>query len=141
MLRSVVLDRHDLIAGWVAARTGYVPGGQFHAIGLLASDGFTQRIIAGVVFDNWRGYDVTGHIACDTTVNRAFLREIHRYPYCDLGVRRITATCRSDNEEAIDFMRRIGFIEEGRIRGGMPDGSDRLILGQLKEHAKWLALR
>ena len=53
MLRSVVLDRHDLIAGWVAARTGYVPGGQFHAIGLLASDGFTQRIIAGVVFDNW----------------------------------------------------------------------------------------
>lgn len=141
MSAALLLDRHDLVSGWVAAKTGYLPGGKYWAVGLIESDGFTQRIVAGCVFDNWRGHDITGHIACDVPVTRPFLHAIHDLPYRVLGVRRITATVRADNAASMEFLRRVGFKHEGTIRAGYPDGSDRFIFGQLKENAKWLASR
>lgn len=141
-MKVVVSDKPDFVAGWVAARTGYMPGGKYFAIGLIETDGNTQTLIAGCVFDNWRGHDVVGHIAADRPLSREFIAEIHAFPFYGLGVDRITACTKHGNLPSQDFLKRLGFQLEGVIRRGYPDGEDKLVFGQLREDAqKWLTLK
>ena len=98
------------------------------------------RIVAAVVFDQFYWPSICGHIASDGSrawASREFLHAMFDYPFRQLKCVRITAPVAEDNSDAIRFLVRLGFKEEGRLRRALPDGRDRLIYGILKEECKW----
>lgn len=100
------------------------------------------RIVAAVVFDQFYWPSICGHIASDgsrTWASRDFLRAMFDYPFRQLQCSRITAPVADGNGDAIRFLVRLGFKEEGRLRRALPGGRDRLIYGILKEDCKWVS--
>ena len=65
-----------------------------------------------------------------------FLRLLHDYIFNQLGCRRVTSLIDESNEVALKQAKRVGFVEEGRLRKGAEDG-DVLVFGMLKEDFKY----
>lgn len=78
------------------------------------------RSIAG--FANWRGYDVEVYLTTTGSISRAFLRRIAHYAFSELRVKFVRCQSAADHTEWLDQLRRMGFVEEGRQRGGF-DGT------------------
>jgi RimJ/RimL family protein N-acetyltransferase len=133
-----ILANSEAVAGWLAERcmffritTPYV------AIGLLDDAG---QLVAGVVYDNFIRYSIDAHVAAEGKPwTRFFLRECFRYPFGQLGVRRITAKVASWNLASQEFVERLGFQHEGTVRELMPDGSDCLVYGMLRRECRWIS--
>jgi RimJ/RimL family protein N-acetyltransferase len=139
-MRFILAGKDELVTQWVTERIkDFSVSGKGHsAIGLMDGDG---QILAGVVYDMFRGYDVQMHIA--TTKDRkwmtkTFLHECFRYPFLQLGVKRVTGLVPASNEDARRFDEHLGFKLEGRVRLGCPDGDDLLIYGMLKDECRWI---
>jgi hypothetical protein len=141
-MKIIVDDRPEFTAGWVSARTGYVPGGAFWSAGLMESDGAHQKLVAGVVFDNLHGTNIHGHVAADAPLTKAFIRDCLHAPFIqNHTINSITACARSDNEASLRFLKRLGLEEIGCVRGYY-GGADKVIFVQYRETAqKWLNLK
>lgn len=70
-------------------------------------------------------------------LNRTILRAIFRYPFEQLGCHRVTARVMADNQHAIDFDEKIGFVREGTMRQAR-NGTDVHIYGMLKTECRWI---
>lgn len=91
-----------------------------------------------VGFDNFLNKSsIEMYVAGGGGITRRFLRECFRYAFETCGVDRVTAQVDEDNEKALDLDRRLGFVDEGRIRKGK-DGKDILILGMLRDECRWI---
>lgn len=107
------------VGHWVAAQTD---GGFFaersQAIGLLRDD----KLIAGVIYENWNGRSVVCHIAITGQINRSFLRMICGYAFEGLGADKVIGPISSSNLKSIKVAKTLGFIEEARITNAAPSG-------------------
>lgn len=142
-MRFILAGHDELVAGWVCERVKDLQLSRFGytAIGLMDDGG---AIVAGVVYDMFRGYDVQMHVAAVSDkrwLNKTFLTEAFRYPFEQLGVKRVTGLVAASNREAQRFDEHLGFKLEGIVRQGMPDGDDLMIYGLLKSECRWLRQR
>lgn len=64
------------------------------------------------------------------------MRELARYCYVTLGVRRVTAKTRKDNWKARRALKAIGFREEGKLRDYWPDGHPAIVYGMTAREQK-----
>ena len=107
------------IGHWVAKR---VEGGYFEerseAIG-LCKDG---EIVAGVIYENWNRKSIWCHIAIEGRMTSAYLAAIFDYPFNVCQVDKIIVPVGSENDESLRLVKKMGFVEEGRIKDGRPDG-------------------
>lgn len=97
-----------------------------------------SRLSAVVVYDCFSACDCSMHIASDGSrrwLTREFLAEAFAYPFLQLGLRRVTAKVASKNLDALEFDRRLGFLDEGLCREAMPD-DDIVILGMLRRDCR-----
>lgn len=65
-----------------------------------------------------------------------FCRAMFSYAFHILKCRRITASIAADNSACLRLARRVGFREEGHLRGF--DFGDLKMFGMLKEECKWV---
>lgn len=108
---------HDAaVAEWVAARIPHVGAAGFGpcvAVGIARGD----AMAAGVVWHDWQPesgtIQMSGAAETPRWASRGILREIGRYPFGQLGARKVWATTPHTNERAIRFMLGIGFRREG----------------------------
>ncbi len=109
--------------------------GECSAIGIA----YKQKLIAGVVFNNYFGRDIQASIAATAPhwASRRTLAAIFNYPFRQLGCARITAQTRHDNLAANCMLQRLGFRPEGRLRAWYEDG-DAEIYGMLSSECRWL---
>jgi RimJ/RimL family protein N-acetyltransferase len=71
---------------------------------------------------------------------KSVIAALLKYPFLQLGCRRVTTYTASKNERALRFNRGIGFKQEGVMRWGYGD-DDCVIMGLLREEAdRWLQL-
>ena len=97
--------------------------------GLLVIDG--DDVPHGAVllngFHRGMNVDVTaiGH-GCWTV---GVMRDLARYVFIRLGVRRITGKVRKDNRKARKALRALGFREEGKLRDYFQDGCPAIVYG------------
>lgn len=137
----MILAGHDKeVAEWVATKLPHfhIAPDHYRALGLLAPGG---QLVAGVVYDNFRGHDLHMHIAAvegRRWLRREFLYEGFRYPFEQLGCERLTGLVASRNIEAQRFDEKLGFVLEGRLRQWLPDGDDLLVYGMLKSECRFL---
>lgn len=143
---SLVFDRKDDVADWVARRLPYfgsITGfGEFTAIG-IEQDG---EAIAGVVYHHFRpgqyGHDIQLSMAADSPewARRGIIRALLRYPFVQLGCVRITTLTAKSNDRALRFNEGLGFKYEGALRKGADGRDDLIVRGLLREDAeRWLA--
>lgn len=102
-----------------------------------------MTILAAVIYEDYTGRGISMHVAAEDGkrwLNRAFLRAAFNYPFNELKVDRVTGLVPDSNEAAKKFDEHLGFIREGRIRGGSEDGSDMIVYGMLRKECRFLEM-
>lgn len=129
----LILTDAEVIGPWVADRAGWTwTPGRGTAIGLV-----TDRILAGVVYEDWSGTNVVCHIAAQRLTPK-YMRVIFYYPFVQLACRRITAPVVSSNTAARQFVEKLGFEVEATLDQAHRSG-DLIIYRMWKEQCKWLS--
>lgn len=140
-MKRIVWDQPERIMRFVADRTGEESYGQDYTALGLERDG---ELVAGVLFTNYTRAAILMHVASDGSrhwMTPAFLSASFRYPFVQLGCRRVTGLVRLDNERAQHFDEHLGFRREGVLREGATDGCDLVLYGMLKSECRFLQER
>lgn len=138
----LVYGRDAEVAEWVAAHwTAPIAFNGCRAIGVAEPDGpESARLIAGIVYTDHShdGANLDMSIASISPrwCTRPVLGALFAYPFELLHVRRVTAITGRKNRVARDFLKRLGFREEGIARHGFAR-DDAVIHGMLKSECRW----
>ena len=132
----LIFGQDDFIKGWVAKRTNVSSFGPAATIGI--ADG--NRLIAGVVYSNFREGNIEASIAADHPgwCRRGVLRALMSYPFDQLQCRRITCLIPSTHVKSLRLCRGLGFKIEGLCREGFGPGVDAIVMGLLRRECRWL---
>jgi hypothetical protein len=100
----------------------------------------TGGLVAGVVFNNYRKYDIQLTAVSEDTrwLTKNVLREIFSYPYIQLGCERTTAVTGRKNFRTRKLLEGLGYKLEGVARKGLDGRQDAICYGMLKSECKWL---
>lgn len=137
---------HKFVADWVALQIDPnfdVPQSGYTAIGVIDKpfrDG--GQLIGGCVYTNYRSTDIEIWVAGVHNFNWVTpynFRVCFRYPFYQLGCRRVTALTKRKAKRTRELLKRMKFHEEGCLRKFYPDGQDAFVYGLLKEdyEANW----
>lgn len=103
----------------------------------LNSDG---SISAVVVFNDFRTHNCEMSVASDGKsiwATRDFLGVCYRYAFKQMELRRVTAVVQDDNDASLVMCRKLGHVEEGRLKNWFGD-HDGVVMRMLREECKWL---
>lgn len=97
------------------------------------------RLLGGVIFQGYKRASIGIHAAGFDThwLDRDMIWIAFAYPFDQLGVTKLFGQIPSDNRKALDFNRKLGFIEEVRISGVYPD-ADLIVMSMTREQCRWL---
>lgn len=98
------------------------------------------KIVAAVVYTNFSGSDIWMHCAIDCKgkwLTRGALKAAFRYPFVQLGCRRVTGLVAARNKASLHWMKRVGFTYEGLRRDALPD-DDEIMFGMPRRECRWL---
>lgn len=113
-------------------------GDNFAAL-VLERDG---EIIAAAFFDRYHPRaSIDMHIAGSPGrrwLTRDFLAASFRYPFVQLGVRRVGANVAANNSNALRFAKHLGFTLEGLSRDEWAAGIDVVRFGMKKSECRYL---
>ena len=129
----------SLIAGipvvsWIVGRGEcFAPGSGATGLGWV-KDG---KIVAGVMYEEFTEASIHATIVAEVPMVKGFVHKIFDYPFNQLGVEKIIVQVNSANKKSLELAYRLGFDEEGCIKGAYLDG-DRIILTMTKDECKWL---
>lgn len=122
-------DQNDKLAILIANRLG---AGNFQPCQCLAMmDG--DKLAGAVVYFCYRHPSIEVAIFSDDprwALNRDMVAEIIAYPFVQLGCKRITAMVDKHNKRSRKMVKRLGFVEEGKLREA-GDKGDVFIYGLL----------
>jgi len=98
-----------------------------------------DKLVAGVVYEEFTEASIHATIVIKhgTVMTKRFFHKIFDYPFNQLGVDKIIVQANTANVESVHLAKRLGFTEEGMIKGAYLDG-DRIILTMTKDECKWL---
>lgn len=139
----ILAGKRDLVAAYVASRIRhqepFVTG--YEAIGAVDKDG---RLIGGFVYSELRGFaEGGGSVAICAAGERDWLSRgnlkvfLGSYPFGQLGCHRIQAMVSKSNRRARYVIERLGFKNEGTVRGGHGPGRDAILYGLLAHESIW----
>ena len=134
---NLTFGRDAEVARWVGERIGIDDFGPCAAIGVV-DDGAP---VAGIVYSGWR--DRPGALEMSIAASsprwcrRWVLEAAFRYPFEQLGARRVQATIRRGNRTARRFVERLGFRYEGMAREAWPTGEDAALYSMLRRECRW----
>lgn len=135
----IVADRNNVITHWVCRglKTDSAWVKNYRTLGVMKGD----RLLAGLIFHDvrygqdvwWTIYSIDKHW-CSKRIIKAFMREAFEVMKC----RRINLLVNPENTACLNFVTRLGFKIEGRLRAFREDGKDCCLLGLLKSENKYL---
>jgi len=124
---------------WVGSMTGHEYPGNATAIGYERNG----QIVQGVVFTDYSGANIQGHIACapGRSFFPTFIAAIMDYPFVQLGCRRVTIFVAGRNVRSRSLVLRLGAVQEGVLADALDD-DDLIVYGLLRRNAQhWLTAR
>ena len=98
------------------------------------------EFVAGVIYENWNRRTITCHIAIAGRMTPRYLAIIFDYPFNVCDVKKIIVPVDSTNSKSVNLVKKMGFIEEARIKDGMADG-DMILYTLAKNDCKYLGER
>lgn len=133
----IVFDQHPVYRAWAMER---LPNVHCWPQGVTTLADVREGVIKGVVvYSDYTPTNVNMSIVIEGAhcMSRAGIRAVFRYPFLQLGVKRITGLIAESNARSRKNALNFGFIEEGRLRQFLPD-EDVIVYGLLKADCKWL---
>lgn len=134
----------DLLA-WCAAHLS--PGASFQVGSVAMGVARDNELLAVAAFDNFRRSPAGKPLSIECSIaavsprwmTKGTIRAILQYPFCQLGVQRLTALVQEKNERSVKMLNGLGFVREGYVRASVEDGSGIYVTGMLREEARrWL---
>lgn len=110
--------------------------GPHEAIGLERNG----QLIAGTVYDHYTISNVNMSFAAmpgRQWLTRTYLQAMFRYPFVQLGVRRVTGLIASKNVDSLRFAAHLGATVDGVMKDALPD-DDLVIMGILRARCKYV---
>ena len=124
------------VKAWAGGLFGVTFREPSFALGVLNGHG---KLVGAVIYNNYEAANVEMSIVGPRRAfYRGVCREIFSYAFDELGVSRVTLTCRERYPEIIDKARRWGWKIEGRMRDYYGPGDHAIILGMLREECRFL---
>ena len=130
----IVVDRQQELADWIGQKTNgiYSPiTGRF--IGLELNG----KLSAVTAFTDYNGSSIQMHVAIDPRINKEYTQFCFRYPFNQLGVKKVIGLVESNNAKALRFDKHLGFIEEYVVKDAGRHG-DIHILSMTREQCRFL---
>lgn len=128
---------HDAaLAKWAGDRIGVTDFGPCRAIGVIRRG----EIAAVAVFSQYRppNIEISFVVEDPRWATPQAVRAIMRYPFAQLGCKRMTAITEATNQRARAFLARLGFQLEGIHPDALPTG-DAATYGLLRDAAsRWI---
>lgn len=109
----------------------------YKALGVIANG----NLVAGIVYHNYHEnllIEMSIFSIDPSWCTRHNLKILFSYPFAQLRLERVQATCAASNRGVQTFLERIGFSEEGYHPKAHFDGTDAISYGMLKQNCKWL---
>jgi hypothetical protein len=136
---SILIGADALVGEMVKSRIPHMRGqsfGDHTTLGVVRQG----RLLGGVVYYGYRGFDIQIAVAFDSKgwALPGTLRALLAYPFDQLGCERITAVTSKRNKAARKILAKVGFRLEGVIRRGLDGMHDGCVYGLLKHECKWL---
>lgn len=128
---------NESVGHWVAEKLG---SGYFaarsNAIGLMKDN----KLIAGVIYENWNRRSIMCHIVVEGRLTRLYVGAIFNYAFNVCNVEKIIVPVESHNLKSIKLIENMGFTEEGRIKDSQPNG-DIILYTMVKGDCRFLGDR
>ena len=120
--KTLVLDQHERVAQWVAARAGCSAHAWAGYVCLGLED--AGELVAGVVMESFTGRSANMHVAGvgRNWLNRNMLQTCFIYAFDHLGLQRLTGLVPASNTAALAFDLHLGFRHEYTLVDGAKDG-------------------
>lgn len=136
---SLVLDDKEWCLAFVAEQIGDViaPDRWYEAIGFERGG----ELVVAVIFTLMTEVDIVMHVAAkkgSRWCTRDFLGAAFRYPFEQLGLKRVTGFVPADNVDALKLNEHVGFVREGLLRQGAENGHDMIVMGMLRRECRYL---
>lgn len=139
----ILAGHRERVAQWVVSRIRHQEAfvTSYEALGAIDKAG---NIIGGFVYCEHRSCLGGGSIAICAAGERDWLSRsnlkvfLGDYPFRQLGCHRVQAMVSKTNKHARNVIERLGFKNEGLIRGGISPGKDSILYGLLREESRWL---
>jgi RimJ/RimL family protein N-acetyltransferase len=98
------------VCGWLNRRVGLPWSSDLRTIGVMRADG---TLAAAVGFNSWTHEGCWMHVAFDGahSMTRKLMRAAFAYPFRECGKSAVYALPYKDNDEALQFIPRMGFKE------------------------------
>jgi len=131
----IVVGQDKRVGDWVSARTGGSGFVEGSAIGYERNG----ALVAGVIVDHFNGASACLHVAGDgkNWLTREFLYCVFDYAFRQLNLNVVMGLVPSWNTQALRFDKHLGFVEQCRIPGAVPNG-DLVILTMTREQCRWI---
>ncbi len=115
----MILCDKSIVGPWIAFQANMIwrPEGS-ETIGLVRNG----NVVAGVWYEDYNRQSVVAHIAIAERLTPWFLHVIFHYPFIRMGVQKIVAPVLADNELSVHLVKKMGFIEEARLKDVHPTG-------------------
>lgn len=120
-----------------AARTQFTHGDQ--VVSRVTHQG---NLMGGVIYQDYTCASICMHVAgfVPNWLCRDLLWVAFSYPFKQLGCRKILVGIPESNLKSLEFVTKLGFNRECRIRDVYPDG-DMIVSSMYREECRWLDLR
>jgi hypothetical protein len=129
----------QMVGQYVAEKAGceFAPG-MYTAFAVMDEN---HEFVAGVVFSNYRKWDIEMSVASETPLawRPNVLRALYAYVFEQLGCVRCTSITTRSNRKARGFLERLGFQLEGNLRSSYDGRRDALVYGLLRAECRFLA--
>lgn len=135
------------VVRWIAERTG-----EFGNYGASVGIGIERltpdpdptlckpELIGGVVFYDWNGVNInmgTAGVTGSNWLTRSALRDFFRYPFIQLGAKRVTALVGEGNVKSQMLVEGVGFVLETTLADAHLTG-DLLVYRLLPAECRWI---
>jgi RimJ/RimL family protein N-acetyltransferase len=133
----LIFHADDALARWAGDRLGMEIGKPNTAIGVARSG----KIVAAAVFNNFRppNIEVTFVTSSPRWASKLAIAAILKYPFKQLGCKRVTAIIEATNQPARAFLCRLGFKLEGIHPDVFVSGSAETYGLLARDAARWVA--
>ena len=105
-------------------------------------DSKENRVVGGVTYTNFTGREIWASIWLDDkkALTKATLNALFSYPFIHCGVTRLSTNTKAGNEESLKLQKKMGFVEEGRLRRFFGDEphEDAILMSMLKDECRWI---
>ena len=137
----IIKDPQDVLIRWLCDKIKLIPTQHIQCFGIWNNE--TEELRGVVGYDCWTDTACEMHVASQDEgkfwLNKEFLYKAFWYPFVACNRQVVIAKVNSRDKNVLEFDKKLGFKEIGRIPNAYPE-SEMVILAMQKSECRWLKL-